>query len=246
MIRISLGKVGSGKTANEVREIFLNKAQRKTYSNIQTKLKNQIELTADMIFKKEVIKTVKKKNGDTEVVYDYKLNLEYWKNIKEPINVVLDEAHNFWNSRTSMSKKNIILQNYLALIRRILGQNSTGYGELVLVSQNIFRLDVVCRESATQIRYHICHYTKTCNKCSGSWKENSEMAEPLWICPYCGNVEITKHKHYLEIFHFAGLEPFLSWDLNNQKTFYRHYLVNGIEKYFGLYDTLQWDNLLGD
>ena len=52
MIRISLGNVGSGKTVSEVREIFINKFHRKTYSNIKTKLNHQINLTHDMIIKK--------------------------------------------------------------------------------------------------------------------------------------------------------------------------------------------------
>ena len=47
-IRISLGNAGSGKSLMEVREI-LNNPDLKTYSNIQTNLKNQINIDPSMI-----------------------------------------------------------------------------------------------------------------------------------------------------------------------------------------------------
>jgi len=246
MIRISLGKVGSGKTANEVRELVLNKARRKTYSNIKTTLTNQIDLKSDMIFKKELVKTIKKRSGDTEAVYDYKLNIDFWKKIKEPINICIDEAHTFYNSRRSLSKKNLIAGDFLALIRKILGSNSTGYGEFILITQNLFKLDVQLRDSANQFRYHICHYKKTCSDCGTSWNETSEMAEPLWVCPRCDNVKIKKHNHFLEIWHFSSMDNYLLWEENHENSFYRHYIVNDIEKYFGLYDTLSFDDLTSD
>lgn len=72
-------------------------ANRKTYSNIKTKLKNQVNINPSMIIKKEVVDTKKKKDGTIEPVYEYKLNIDYWKGIKEPINVILDEAHSIIN-----------------------------------------------------------------------------------------------------------------------------------------------------
>ena len=55
MITIILGNVGSGKTALAVREMAMNLNDRKTYSNIQTKLKNQIDISPDMIIQKEIV-----------------------------------------------------------------------------------------------------------------------------------------------------------------------------------------------
>lgn len=75
----------------------MNMANRKTYSNIKTKLKNQVNINPSMIIKKEVVDTKKKKDGTIEPVYEYKLNIDYWKGIKEPINVILDEAHSIIN-----------------------------------------------------------------------------------------------------------------------------------------------------
>ena len=76
MIKIYLGNVGSGKTACYVRELFLNKAHRNTYSNIKTKkLKNNNIITSDMLVKKD-IKTFKmnRKTGEQEPVYEIKFN----------------------------------------------------------------------------------------------------------------------------------------------------------------------------
>jgi len=32
--------------------------------------------------------------------------------------------------------------------------------------------------------------------------------------------------------------------MGQRKTYYKHYLINDIEKVFPYYDTLQWENLL--
>ena len=100
MIKIVLGAVGSGKTAFAVREIVQNLTNRTTYSNIQMDVKNQIDISPDMIVHKEIVDYKKnKKSDEKEPVYKFSLNVEYWKAIKEPINVVLDEAHTPSDSR---------------------------------------------------------------------------------------------------------------------------------------------------
>ena len=133
-IRIVIGNVGSGKTATSVLDMLNNTHGRKTYSNIQTTLPNQIDIDPSMIIKSEVVDTkVNKKTGEAIPVKEFSLNMDYWKGIKEPIDVVIDEAHSVLNSRRSMSKVNIILTDWMALIRRILGSNDSGHGELVLI-----------------------------------------------------------------------------------------------------------------
>lgn len=246
MIRISLGNVGSGKTASEVREMMLNASRRTTYTNVKTKIKHGRLLEPSMIIKKEQVDTIKKKSGEVQPVFDYKLNVEYWKSIKEPINVVLDEAHSIMNSRRAMSKTNVIITDWLALIRRVLGQSESGYGELVFITQLPNRIDVIAREMAHQVRYHVCHFQKTCKKCGTTWRENSEMPESIWICPSCGDDRLRKHSHQIEVWHFSSMKEFEMWREFGQKNFYKHYLINDIEKYFPLYDTLQWDNLFGE
>lgn len=88
-----------------------------------------------MIIKDEVVGTKKNKmTGREEPVVKYKLNVDFWKEIKEPINVVIDEAHTLYNARKAMSKVNIITTEWLALIRRVLGSRESGHGELTFIN----------------------------------------------------------------------------------------------------------------
>jgi len=241
MISIRLGNVGSGKTAAAVREMMLNQSKRKTYTNIRTIIKNCELINPSMIITKEISGYSKK----GEAKYDYTLNVDFWKNINEPINIVLDEVHTILNARRSMSKVNIILTDWMALIRRVLGQAESGYGELVLISQLHNRIDIVAREMATNVRYHICHYLKSCLRCGNTWAETSESPEPRWICS-CGSYRIKKHNHKIEVWHFAGMDMYIKWKEWGINTYHQHYLIDDIENYFKLYDTLQWDNLFSE
>ena len=225
----------------------LNKTNRKVYSNIITKgLDNVIPIKNDMIVKKEIKDYKKNRQGEMEPVYELKLNMEYWQKITEPISCVLDEAHSIINARRAMSKVNIIITDWIALLRRVLGSSSSGYGELVLITQLPNRIDIIAREMATQIRYHKCHYKKQCNKCKCTWVEHSDMPEGYWFCPKCNSSNIKKYEHKIEVWHFASMKHFVTWNEFGQRTFYKHYVVNDIEKYFNFYDTLQWDNLFSD
>lgn len=246
MIRISLGNVGSGKTVCEVREMFLNHAKRKTFSNIKTKLKHQINISPDMIIQNEVVGTKNKKDGTIEEVTKKTLNKEFWMGIKEPINVVIDEAHSIINARRSMSKTNEIVGQWLALIRRVLGSSENGYGELVFITQLPRKLDVIAREMATQVRYHVCHFIKGCHNCGSKWRETSEIPEQLHQCPMCSGWNIKKFNHQIEVWCFPNMYAYQGWSMEGISTFYKHYIITDIEKYFPLYDTLQWDNLFED
>lgn len=243
MISIRLGNPGSGKTAVAVREMMLNDNNRLTFTNIATKIKTCRMIEPSMIVTKEKVGEKKKKDGTIEAVYDTKLNVEFWKDIKEPINVVLDEAHTIMNARRSMSKKNVIVGDWLALIRRVLGQAESGYGELVLISQLHNRIDIIAREMATNVRYHVCHYTKSCKKCGLGWSESSETPEPTWRCPGCHWHHLLKHHYHIEIWHFATMQAYIGWKEFGMQTYHSHYIIEDIEKYFNLYNTMQWENL---
>ena len=250
MIKILLGNVGSGKTACAVRDMYLNSAHRVTFSNIKTKLPSCKIIKADMIVKNEIVDHKKKKSGELEPVYKKVLNVDYWKQaVKDykSINVTIDEAHTIYNARRSMSSQNIIFSEWVSLIRRVLGATESGSGELCFITQLPNRIDIIAREIATQVRYHICHYYKTCRKCMVRWQETSEMPEPVFICPRCGSTKILKHSHSIEVWHFANMQNFQGWkEWGMKNTFYKHYLINDIEAYFPLYDTLQWDNLFSE
>lgn len=250
MITICLGGLGSGKTASVVRDLALNPSHRTTYSNIITmKLKNVKTIDPSMIISRKIVDHKKKRSGELEPVYKDTLNLEFWKKTakkEKGINVVLDEAHSIINSRRSTSKINIIVTDWIALLRRVLGQTEAGYGELILISQLPNRLDIISREMATKIKYHVCHYIKSCKACSFSWRENSEMPEPAWTCLNCGTPHIKKHSHVIEVYHFNSMDSYLVHKQFGSQTYHKHYFIKDIEDYFNFYDTLQWDNLFSE
>jgi len=237
----------SGKTACAVREIFKDHLRIKTYSNIITSLPQQITISKDKIVKKEIVDYKKnKKTGEDKPIYEETLNIDYWKQLNEPINVILDEAHTILNSRQAMKKQNILVTQWLALIRRVLNQGEGLSGDLTFITQLPNRLDIIARDMATHVRYHICHYRKTCNACGSRFKETSQTPEPLKYCPVCGKPKLIKHSHIIEALHFNSMCSFNAWNIEGMKTYYRRYYIKDIEKYFPLYNTLQWENMFSD
>jgi len=107
-----------------------------------------------MIIKKETYLP----EGARKEVTKLSLNVDFWKKAVEKygsINVVLDEAHQLFNPRRSMSKTAIIMTDFLAMLRRVVGSNSTGAGELIVITQLERRLDIILKEMATAVHYHI-------------------------------------------------------------------------------------------
>jgi len=246
MIRLIFGNVGSSKTCCAVRELYHNPSNKITYSNIDTKgIKNNILIKADMIIKKVPLG----ENRKGVMQYDLKLNEEFWKNVikkHKSINIILDEAHTILNSRRAMSKPTRIMLDFVALLRRILGSSDGAYGTLSLITQLERRLDVVVKEMATNIRYHMCHYSKTCKSCNFSFTENNEVPEPIYKCPRCNQHTLITHNHVAEVWHFSNIEKYTSWKEFGSKTYHKHYYVHELKNYFSMYDTLQWDNLLSE
>jgi len=241
MIKLYLGNVGGGKTAVSVKEMMFT--DRHIFSNIETKgIKNNHIITKDMIFKKEV-KSIKK-NG--QVIYDLKLNVEFWKEARKKYNaltVIIDEAHNVMNSRRAMSKANIVMGDFLALLRRIVGGKGSDTGELILISQLERRLDPIAKDMATLIKYFKCYYVKICLKCNYSWNENNETNEPKETCPKCGGKYKTD-KHSIYVHCFKSVDAFKYWHDFGLRTYFRKYVIDDIQDYFPKYNTLQWNNLI--
>ena len=246
MIRIFLGNIGSGKTAACVRELMINPTQRYTVSNIITKgIKNNIVIKPEWIVKKDVIGH--KKNG--EEIYKLKVNREFWEKLSKKhntLNVVIDEAHTILDSRRSMSTVSKCMNDWLSLLRRVLGKSPAGYGTLTLISQIDRRIDVNARELSTEIRYHMCHYSKRCKKCGLYWGENNETPDPLYTCPQCNSSRVEQFNFIIEVWHFTSMENYQAWKDFKAKTYYKHYNIMDIEKYFKHYNTLQWENLIVD
>jgi len=251
MIRISLGNVGSGKTVSEVREMLNNRTNRLTFSNILMKIPQLTPkirtLNSSMIINRVLVDyKVNKKSGENVPIYQLKVNKEFWQNIHEPINIVLDEAHTIINARRAMSNVNVIVTDWMALIRRVLGVAESGMGELVFITQLPNRIDPIAREMATQIRYHICHFIKECKICNSWWNESSEEVEPCWICKNCGSPEIIKKNYEVQVWHFRNMDCYFQWKMLKQKTYHANYIIHDIEDYFKYYDTFQWENLFSE
>lgn len=245
MIRIILGNVGSGKTALIVREMLVNN-NKNYYSNIITRqIKNNTVIEKSNIIKEEVIRI--KKNGEPEL--KQVLNKEFWYNLNrdKSLNIVLDEAHTLINPRKSMSKINLIMGDFMALLRRVVGSNTHDYGELVLITQLERRLDVIAREMATVVQYVLGHYERHCKKCGKLLVENNETPNKLFNCPKC-NKPTEKKNFIIEVFSFENIDKFHTWEVSRRrrKTYYNRYFVTDIEETFKHYNTLQWENLISD
>lgn len=143
-----------------------------------------------------------------------------------------------------MSKVNVIMTDWVALLRRVLGSSEAGYGEVVFITQLERRLDPIVKEMSNSVYYHVCHYLKTCNKCGLSIREHNEVADPIFTCPRCGSKNIKKHSHVVEVWRFKSMNLYTIWKETGQKTYHKRYKIDDIEKYFKFYDTLQWENLL--
>ena len=245
-----LGKMGSGKTACMVREMVLNTDEKTTFSNIilksKGKKKNVVQINRDMIFKEVVVKERPKSPNITKLM----LNAEYWRGTKDKfqdgINVVIDEAHTLMDSRRAMSNTSVIMNDFMALLRRILGDSGEGYGELVLITQLGRRLDVNARELATSIHYHRCHYKRTCTKCNFNFWETNEVYQKPKVCPRCGHRKMDKSDFVIEKWEFDSMEACDGFIEFGQKTYQKHYYITDIEKYFPYYDTFQWENLISE
>lgn len=245
MIEIHLGNIGSGKTASIVREIVLNKDNKHTFSNIIMKgVKNNTSITPEMIIKKITEEPATPKSKPKEKLI---LNVDFWKDAVKKyksINVVLDEAHTIINARRGMSTQNIIMTDFLALLRRIVGSATEKSGKLVLITQLDKRLDVIARDMATRVKFHKCHYLVKCPDCGVEFAESNEEPDKIMYCRECGGSKVFNHNFIIEVFCFANIDDYERFDLYHAKSFYQHYYITDIEKYFKFYDTYQWDNLL--
>ena len=246
MIVLHIGNLGSGKTACVVRQMAMDKSPTVYLSNIHAKLKNCIPLTGDMIVKKEVAKV--KKTGEEQ--YKFSFNEQFWRDFSQEhkrASVVIDEAHILMNPRKSMHKASIIVQDFVSLLRRFVGQDSAGAGQLILLTQLPRRVDVIVRELATTVVYHRCWFRKKCNKCGRSWREHSDFPQPITLCPACGSWDLKKYSFLMELWYFRNMDTFLAWrDYREPRLAFRHKVIRDIEQYFNLYSTFQWENMFSD
>jgi len=129
MIIIIVGGVGSGKTLMAVREIIRRK--RPCFTNFSLYGVGHVRLKWEFIMK------------------DKKVNWDFWKQMqKHRFDLYIDELHNLMPSRRAMSTQNVLINNWLSQIRKILG--SSKYDHFYVITQRPNSIDVHFRELAHQ------------------------------------------------------------------------------------------------
>ena len=112
--------------------MLLDKSRRPKFSNIETpKIPNNTTITPQMLLKRETIVVGKKEKSVL------KCNIEYWleqRKKHKAFDIIIDEAHTMFNARRSMSKVNEAMTDFLSLIRRMIGSNDSGSGDLILIT----------------------------------------------------------------------------------------------------------------
>jgi hypothetical protein len=239
MIKIYVGNVGSGKTLMAVHDMLEDSTT--TYTNIYTNnIPHVIRLDKSMLIKQTIIGM--KRNG--EEILKSEFNKEFWLDVKEKhkkINVILDEAHSLLNARRSTSTQNIILNDFLSLIRKFLG-SSNEHGHLLLITQLSNKIDLLARDMATFVQFHVGHYIYQCLKCRYKYISNSEMSL-CDICPNCRSPNVYKIKTRIEVWQFNNMEDFEIFKFLKKKTYFNRFTVDHPEKIYNNFDTMQWDNL---
>jgi DNA-directed RNA polymerase subunit RPC12/RpoP len=255
MIRIFLGNVGSGKTISAVAELvddINNPYSLPCYSNIITKIKGKYKIPSNIMLSREMLikKEVTSINRNGEEKFKTKFNSEFWYQAREKhngFNVVIDEAHTLMDSRNFMSKTNKVMNDFLALIRKVCSNPNTD-STLTLISQLDSRLDVNARKMCTEVRYHICIYDKKCSNCGAYWTEHSELSDfkKLKQCPYCGHYGMTKFNYRLIVYFFDNMKKYTDWKYSDIGKPVQTLKITNIEKYFPYYDTFQMSDLISE
>lgn len=238
MIRIYLGNLGSGKTACAVREIVNDRSGRVTYTNI---VMNKVPNYSHIVPQNVILKKLEGK----KTILD--LNVKYWEKRLKPLHIIWDEIHLTANSRTSMSKANMVLSRFIAMARRITGFDERGYGHLTFIAQKDRTIDVNVRELANDICYHVANWILVCNDCGTRLSVNSEMQQ-VENCVKCNSWNIRKSNLLICRYKFNEWEDYYRWRVNESKVYYQKELITDIDKYFSYYDTMQisdvWDNYI--
>lgn len=234
MIRIFLGKLGSGKTLHAVKEMKVTTSKLRYYTNIEIKFKNTEFISEDEIIKEVLIEKEKQKPK-----IEYKLNWEYWNKQKKPLHIIWDEINLTAPSRQSMSKKNMVFTQFVAMARRITGMDEAGYGELTFISQTDFSIEKYIRHLANEILYHIMHWEQFCKDCNTSELRSSESV-PNRKCNFCLSENTRKENFFCIVYRFLTFWDFQQWEAGFQGKFYKsREVIFDVEDYFKSFNTIQ-------
>jgi DNA-directed RNA polymerase subunit RPC12/RpoP len=246
MIRIFLGKPGAGKSLSAIKEIWQNR-DLPFISNIHTPaMPNNIPLSrGDMV--KEIVTKVKK---DGTKVTKLELNKDFWLAVKDQmqdsrLNIVLDEIHTMWDARRAGSSMTKVMNDFVALIRKILSDRHAIHGNFTIITQLDRRIDIVGLELATQIRYFRSYYKVICTDCGVTWSEDNEAIETYYRCPRCRSLELRQFKHRIHCWWFSDARMMYRWmATGDEKQCYKHTIMKDPRFYYDKYETMQWEDLI--
>jgi len=142
LILAIIGGVGSGKSVSGVK--FMMDRKHPLFTNFKIRNKEHIKRLKYAMLFKEIVTEVTARGKE---IKKFVLNWDFWKEqIKNSngFDIVIDEIHNIFNARRSMSKENILLQQWVAQIRKILAGDEKCH--FVCISQKLERIDVSLRD----------------------------------------------------------------------------------------------------
>lgn len=226
MIKLIIGGTGSGKSVTLAK--FAVHRKNDIFVNFALATPNSIRLKHTDIIAEKVVGM--KKNG--QPIMQKSVNYPFWKErLGKGCDILLDEAHNIFSARMSMSKQNVLLGQWLAQIRKILGTSEKH--DIILASQRFSGLDVVGRD--------LCHHIIACHKIK------------------TGRVLPTKVRHRGKVIlknvdeviiinrHFVGeycVDAYLAWLETRQKS-YKYstwFVANPYFKYYDSYELIDFGN----
>jgi len=223
MIIIITGGIGSGKTLSIIKDIVTRKQN--IFTNFDIKGISFKRLKYEHIIKEEEEWI----EGKIKPVIKTILNYEFWQKqkLKGGFDVFLDEFHNVMNSRRSMSKKNVLMSDWLSQIRKILGDSERN--NLYVISQKLKRIDVNCRDLA--------HMAIKCEK--------QEFKDVLIPTEVCENGKIIKKRLPLVVIwkkYFRDADALSLYEMYGNKTYYKQtrFIGNPYYKYYDSYELIDF------
>lgn len=199
MIIAYIGGIGSGKSISAVREIVQNP---NSYPITNFKLK---KIKYHRLKYSDIIREIEKKGLDNKTRKIKQINWGFWERIRkdnELFSIYLDEAHNIINSRTSMSKDNVLLGKWCSQIRKVLADSPTNH--LYIITQEPRKIDVNFRD-----------LTQVVIKCQQvEYKDNIYILQRFYDGFYNYNINKVKAKGY-----FHGNPYFDYYDTTEMVTF---------------------------
>lgn len=222
-----MGLPGSGKTLSMVNKIV--NSPDKWYHNINgLKWTNAERLKWDMILLE---------SGDKKT-REIKPNWDFWQEQKKkgPVNICLDEIGNIYGSRTSMSKRNIVINAWMSQIRKL--TSSTGNHHLYLILQRLKSLDVFARNLADEVIQ--CRLYKAGPEIPTVYRFNGRLHRKLM------KQHLIRQRHFISDERQSAEDKFECYMATGEKTWnYTTVISNAniLMQYYDSYDIVEFDGV---